>query len=522
MTPEGINKDIKELQRFMPDNAFAKKTLELKAGEVLITEASKKLAESKKEIQDESREKKEEKEEYRDTSSLSEQSKWFGIERKAVENIFKKWALEMEAELWEAFLNWFPKTDQSLHDQLEELSDLYLALVKSVLIHTVGKEQQEQMLRLETVLSEKLNLLIQQSLKELMEFTGEFGTEEIQKNIKSSLYRQITGDTLSRSEIDAFYSKDGARKNGALNKNQSGASLYYPSGKNAIKLNQNYHERINSEALLINRENAIGGYSKGGEYNVGYQGNVAVYSEREMELANQFVQYITGSGNLFENRGVTAQNSEVFGVLAAVTAMKGNIFFADKENTGLFGSEVKGMLSRFIDFYLIQAEQQNTAGVQMARGGGSGSQRSAYGGLYDVYYYMMNIYSKTKEPSKAVMEGIQYAAQMFEKKKMDAAFSKDSAYGKEAGFFEMFRKDQTGDWSVGRQILEKDWEEFLRMAGWQNRKNFYLLLEKYSPWGTTLSAGKKSRLRKHEIDKMLIFGCGAVLAAVLLYMLFGI
>ena len=61
MTPEGINKDIKELQRFMPDNAFAKKTLELKAGEALITEASKKLAESKKEIQDESREKKEEK-----------------------------------------------------------------------------------------------------------------------------------------------------------------------------------------------------------------------------------------------------------------------------------------------------------------------------------------------------------------------------------------------------------------------------------------------------------------------------
>ena len=38
MTPEGINKDIKELQRFMPDNAFAKKTLELKAGEALITE----------------------------------------------------------------------------------------------------------------------------------------------------------------------------------------------------------------------------------------------------------------------------------------------------------------------------------------------------------------------------------------------------------------------------------------------------------------------------------------------------
>ena len=151
------------------------KTERLKAGNLLIQGLSKRVEEQKQILEKEVREKEEEKEEVRqesiakgasrDVSRLSEQGRWIGI--------CKDWVLEMESELWEAFLNWFPLDGKSLSDQLEELSTLYLKLLESILTHTEeGPQQQEQLRRLASVLSEKLNLLIGRSVKDLLEYPG--------------------------------------------------------------------------------------------------------------------------------------------------------------------------------------------------------------------------------------------------------------------------------------------------------------------------------------------------------------
>ena len=115
------------------ENRIARKTAQMEAGQVLIAEASRHAAEAKEELLKERESRKQEsKEEYerdrteekRDTPEFSRQSKWFGIEGKLLKDANVTWTLEMEQELWEAYLRWMPVGDQNLSAQLEELSKL--------------------------------------------------------------------------------------------------------------------------------------------------------------------------------------------------------------------------------------------------------------------------------------------------------------------------------------------------------------------------------------------------------------
>ena len=153
------------------DARIAKKGAQLEAGQVLITEAARQAAKARQELERERTEReakkdaeKERQEDKKDTSELSKQSKWFGIEGKLPENVDIRWTLEMMKELWEAFQQWMPVKEQDLSAQFEELSKLYLELLEAILTHTLGEEQAAQMERLNAVLAEKLNLLLEVDL----------------------------------------------------------------------------------------------------------------------------------------------------------------------------------------------------------------------------------------------------------------------------------------------------------------------------------------------------------------------
>ena len=98
------------------DARIAKKSAQLEAGQVLIAEAAKQTAQARQKMEQERAERaaekdaeKERQEDKKDTSELSKQSKWFGIEGKLPENIDIRWTLEMMKELWEGMeetVNW--------------------------------------------------------------------------------------------------------------------------------------------------------------------------------------------------------------------------------------------------------------------------------------------------------------------------------------------------------------------------------------------------------------------------------
>ena len=205
------------------ESRIARKTAQMEAGQVLITEAAKHAVEAKEALEKERADRKAEKEddsskdrteEKRDTPELSRQSKWFGIEGKLLKDANIKWTLEMETELWEAFQAWFPSGDENLSEQLKELSRLYLALLEAILTHTLGDEQTVQLERLNQVLSQKLNLLLEEELNELLELLEKAGQTEAVKIVKSSVYKQTTGESISPRAADRFYTRGTMKTSG--------------------------------------------------------------------------------------------------------------------------------------------------------------------------------------------------------------------------------------------------------------------------------------------------------------------
>lgn len=113
----------------------------------------------------------------------------------------------MEQELWEKFLNWKPVEGGNLSSQLEELSKLYLALLEAILTHTMGEEQAAQIERLDELLAQKLTTLLDTDLKELMDLLKETEQTETIQNVKSSIYKRTTGQSISATATSQFYAK---------------------------------------------------------------------------------------------------------------------------------------------------------------------------------------------------------------------------------------------------------------------------------------------------------------------------
>ena len=133
----------------------------MEAGQTMIAQAARQAAEERQRLAQEQQERQTEREEQevRDTSELSRQSRWFGLEGKLLAQASQRWVLEMEEEAWEAILAWQPGQDGDIRRALAELSRLYLALLEALLTYTTGDEQMFQQERLDAILAQKLSLI---------------------------------------------------------------------------------------------------------------------------------------------------------------------------------------------------------------------------------------------------------------------------------------------------------------------------------------------------------------------------
>lgn len=517
--------------------AAAKKSTEMAAGQVMIAEAAKRTAEFKEELAREQASEKKETEtqkesEPRDTPELSRQSKWFGIEGKLLKEANLKWVLEMEQELWEAFLNWIPVEDQDLSGQLEELSKLYLALLDAILTHTTGEEQAVQLDRLEEVLSGKLNLLLDADVQELMKLLERTGQTEALRKVRSSVYQQTTGKSISYQAADKFYSRaktasagntryfmpessesgqnmrssvrnsmvSSGRSYGTVSMVASDEGMVYQRGKGGnIQINQEFDaQRKSGEIQRSQRNAALNHVKEGNRGGTVFSGGKSALTGRELTAANRFAEHITGSGNLFKNPGIQAKNEEVLGLLAAVTSMKGQIYSSNQNHA--LKVPMKSAVNQFVDYYLTQK------------------------GVYKVYNYTMDIYGRTRNPQKAIEEGLEYAYRLFLTKKEDTGYRQQSSYSEQAGFFQMLLRGQSpeADLRQGMRLLEQNWREFLTSIGESEKKGITLKMQKYSPWGALLEPEEIKKFQKGKMEKMILteaIGVAVLLVVYLIYRL---
>lgn len=529
------------------DARLAGKSAKLAAGQVLIEEAARHAAEMKEEILKESASRKEENkderdrtEEKRDASELSGQSKWFGIEKKLLKDEDIKWTLEMMKEQWEAFQNWIPAGDRELSEHLDELSRLYLALLEAILTHTAGEEQALQIDRLNEVLVLKLTLLMDVDLKDLMDMLEQTGQKDTLNLIKSSVYKQTTGESISARAAGRFFARgnvnstgntryfmpesqgqgavSGRGKNGMYTASASPASAgglsaaseegrFYELTKDRnVRMSQSLDISRQSGELQMsqrarNASNARGSGSviAGGNGNGGLMGSKTMPGGKELAGANRFAAHMNGSGNLFTSPAINARNEEVLGLLAAVTSIKGQIYAANSGKNNAVNSSLKNALNQMIDYYLTRK------------------------GAYKVYGYTSNVYEKTHSPQKAIEEGIEYAYRLFMEKKGDAVYRQQAAYSEEAGFFQKLLKGQSAQAELlrGMRLLEENWRDFLKSIGESEKKGITLKMQKHSPWGMLMEPMSldKDKGEKKE-KKVVLTEIACVAALIIIYLCF--
>lgn len=480
----------------------ARKMMELEAGRVLVDQAAKQAEEAREKLEEERQEsgEKETERETRDTPELSPQSKWFGLEGKLLQEANLKWILEMEQELWEELLNWSPTPTGNLSKELEELSKLYLALLEAILTHTTGQDQIVQRERLDAVLSLKLNLVLEVRLKNLMALLERMGQRETIAQIRYSLYKQATGENISPKAAERFFlagrsgMKDGISAD--VNRTSFGSagrtfeeegSVYQSCGGRNVRISQDFAvQRKSGELEISQRSQALSGGRTG-------SGTVKVFSGEELVRADAFARHLSESIPLLERMGSAKGNQEAVGYLAAFTAIKGEVYLSNAGRSGAMDAPVKSLINQMVDYYLNQK------------------------GAYEAFYYTMGIYEKTKDPQKAVEEGLAYAYRLFLEKKENAAYKEQTAYSEEADFFQMLSGQTLEEnFRKGARLLEENWKDFLTALGREGR-SITLRMQRYSPWGAMIEAEERRKARDQKAEQLFLKQALVVAVIVFLY-----
>lgn len=465
---------------------------EMKAGEALVREASQKIADQiadqKETIKAEDRDTKEYQPE--DTAQLSDL--YLRLHRETIGSVeeIPEWVLELAEKDWEVFLEWQPEADVFLQLQLQELSGLYLRLLEAAFTYAEGENLAVQMERLDALLVQKLRLVMEENLEQLMIMLENTGETAVLEGICANLYRQTAGRTLSAKAVHRLFMQtvspvrqESFSGKGMESRTFSGEGMIYQSSrKQNIRFQQVYHGQKNSwKEQIRQRTKVISDARKGIAANTFRQAGSVSCTGKELERANRFAAHINGSGNLFHHPELSAGNEEVTGLLAAIMTIKGYVYAGDIEQKNSLILSFQRAIGKIVDHYLSQK------------------------GVTNVYYYTLSAYRQTRNPQKAIQTGQDYAYQQFHEKQKDPAYQRNRSYSRESGFFRAFLKNMSPEkeLALGSSILRKDWENFLRITGKPAKSSYSSRAEKYSPWGILFDPGVQHTSSKNMANVLL-------------------
>lgn len=485
-----------------------KKFVELETGRVLVEQAARRAEKEREKLEEERLEKKEKESERtnRDTPEISKQSKWFGVEGKLLKEEQIRWVLEMEKELWDAFQNWKPAPYGELEKQLEELSKLYQALLEAILTCTIGEEQFIQKGRLDEVLVEKLLLLANVRLNNLMGLLGKTDQAETIKRIWYSLYKQTAGENISPKILHQFLAKSQAGVSGGnfgrisrahdIRETPAGAAaqgragtlsgmeegrVYKLSGRNGIQVSREFIQ----QRADISQKN-------GTEVNQSIHRGMGqgIFTGKELEPAEAFAKHIQGSIQLFRGTGAS-YSAEAAGFLAALLSIKGQFYISDTGRAGAMALPMESLVNRMVDYYLSRKE------------------------AYQAYYYTTDLYNKTKDSERAIEKGLEYSYRLFLDRKSGGEKMGEKTDEKAAAFFPaFFGRMEEEEYKKGLRRLKENWREFLEAIG-GNGRDMNLRMQRYSPWGAMIEGEKKRKAREEKesrlFKKQVLFLAGLVL-----------
>lgn len=430
----------------------------------------------------------------RDNAQLSEDSRLYKLTPEELEQLMKQWTLDSEAAQWDKLLNWLPPGG-SVPEELKQLLEIYEALLKAVLSHTSGMEQQVQLNRLDQALLRIIEKYCSGSLRDLDGFFMKFGGRDTTQTMRTSVFQSITGHAPASNEMEQPV------------KPIEHGIIYQKEGDRQISASQSFHRQVQSDRKAppdqrlighrdARKQAAVPGFERNGCFAQLSGSSAKLYSASDLQKAQKFASYIEHEGNLFEIGGLDANNEELLGLLSAVMSMKAQIYPGSTGIGTAMRVELETAVDKMIDSYLSirLRPSDTTVSDQEARAfqGVQKKQTSSGQHIYKVYYHILELYRSEGRPKQAIFRGMQYALRLFMEKKGDDGFRQLARYSKDSGFFHAHLGDggvaprlrEDLELEKGKKALERDWNRFTNeVKKERGRKASEDHLDQ-SPWGT--------------------------------------
>lgn len=404
--------------------------------------------------------------------------------------------LEEKEKQYNEMKRWRPSFDKPLIEDLKELSRIYQELFETVLDGTKVEVGEEDKAALKQVLSESLMKVLNNRLGELKLLIKSFGSVRAMNALKASIYRSVTKTRELDMELDMELNElfQGLKYEGKDSGNQRGSGIRNPvnHGENhleqgiiyerdrsgIIKNDPKFANTIFEETSVVVMENWNVSEDKSALPPIG---KPFIYVDEDLELAERFARYVNRSGNLLRMSELTGESEELYGFLAALMAIKAQIF---TQCTGMekgMAFDLREASDRLSDYYIKEAAKESAAYIQKTR---SSKKPFEVNSVYKVFYYVMNGYQKKQDLNDAANKGIRHAYQQFLKKNEYSEMS-----GEVVSFFIKSKGNLVDDWNEGKRLLERDWDEFLKFQSKDNPGSQSIQILELTPWGIFLKPG---------------------------------
>ena len=432
--------------------------------------------------------------------------------------------LEEKEKQYDVMRQWSPSVDKPLIEDLMKLSWIYMELSEFILDGTNGVVVDEDKEELKQVLSDSLMKVLNNRLGELKLLIKSFGSVRAMNALQASLYQSVTKNRVFDTEFGTEFSTElfelfqGLKYEGKDSGNQRGSGIRNPvnHGENqleqgiiyerdrsgTIKNDPKFANTIFEETSIVVMENRNSSKEKAVTPPIL---KPLIYSDEDLELAERFARYVNRGGNLLRMSELTGESEELYGFLAALMAIKAQIF---TQCTGMekgLAFDLKEASDRLSDYYIQHAAKKSAADSKKTENKKSFEVNAAY----KIFYSIMNGYQKKQNLNDAVNKGIRHAYQQFLKKS-----EYEDPTGQVVPFFIKNKGDLVADWNEGKQLLERDWNGFLSFLSKDNPDNRSIEVLELSPWGMFL----KPKSDFEDVNKSS-FGVG-VLGGILILVLF--
>lgn len=478
-----------------------------------------------------------------------------------------EWTLEQLGKDWLLLLNFMPMPGEDPAMLLEKLYALYHLLEAEILNNTYGPATQREMTRLDQAFSAALNRIWEFSMKDLTTFFETFGSKSQIEWLKSGTYYLASGQRLAPKELERFWraGHEAQRQGGNLKPggNTTAGGNGPQEGKAAVGGNTAasggayqaftqkgafYQTRGREITLIPTQEVPLSGQTPSGGtksaqdshqpgmlYSQRLSDNIkasasgqavnggalltpekqGLFSSRDLQKADSFVKYFAKEGSVFFQPYFNSSHEELLGVLSAVTALKSREFCQTNKLGTTMGKELQAAADGYIEYVIKQRGER----LQQAEKQPALQQKE----IYKTYYYTMDKYQKYGKADMAILEGLRYAVEVFQEKKLNSLFSQYKRYGKDMEFFHAGIVNTQGqmeriaaDLRHGAELLERDWRGFLKYIGKSHEKMipFAAMMRTQRPLGTVLDQSRPEEENTRNYRLFLIGSLSVLLVII--------